>query len=163
MTATTANALTLNLPEGLPYIDFEREFDAPVAELFRAHADPDLVSQWLGPRGLEMTVHEYDFVTGGRYRYTHTDDDGTPYRFRGSYHTVRENELVIQTFEFEGAPDVVSIETLTFVDLGNGRSKLVGHSVYPDVETRDAMAESGMETGMTEGYERLEELLTTSA
>ena len=82
------------------------------------------------------------------------------YEFSGVYHTVRENEFAVQTCEFGGYPDVVSIEFLTFEDLGDGRSRVRGHSVYPTREARDGMAQSGMEGGMTEGYERLDELLS---
>ena len=155
-----SNALTLTVPGDLPYIDYEREFEFPVAEVFRAHKDPELVAQWLGPRRLKMQIDHYDFRTGGSYRYTHLDPDGTAYGFNGVFHTVRENEFAIQTFEFDGYPDVVSIEYLTFEDLGNGRSRVRGHSVYPTQEARDGMAQSGMEGGMTEGYERLDELLS---
>jgi len=155
-----SNALTLTVPGDLPYIDYEREFEFPLAEVFRAHKDPELVAQWLGPRRLKMEIDHYDFRTGGSYRYTHLDPDGTAYGFNGVFHTVRENEFAIQTFEFDGYPDVVSIEYLTFEDLGNGRSRIRGHSVYPTQEARDGMAQSGMEGGMTEGYERLDELLS---
>ena len=155
-----SNALTLTVPGDLPYIDYEREFEFPVAEVFRAHKDPELVAQWLGPRRLKMEIDHYDFRTGGSYGYTHLDPDGTAYGFNGVFHTIRENEFVIQTFEFDGYPDVVSIEYLTFEDLGNGRSRVRGHSVYPTQEARDGMAQSGMEGGMTEGYERLDELLS---
>ncbi|MDF9752210.1 SRPBCC family protein [Arthrobacter sp. ES3-54] len=155
-----SNALTLTVAEGLPFIDYEREFEFPVSEVFRAHKDPELIAQWLGPRRLTMTIDHYDFRTGGSYRYTHLDPDGTSYGFNGVFHTVRENDFAIQTFEFDGYPDVVSIEYLTFEDLGNGRSRIRGHSVYPTQEARDGMAQSGMEGGMTEGYERLDELLS---
>lgn len=154
-----SNALKLTVEDNVPFIDFEREFDFPVAEVFRAHRDPELIKQWLGPRGLKMDIDHYDFRTGGSYKYIHTGPDGVAYTFNGVFHTVRENEFAIQTFEFEGYPDVVSIESMTFEDLGNGRCKLIGHSVYPSQEARDGMAESGMEGGMTEGYERLDELL----
>ncbi|MDR7084430.1 uncharacterized protein YndB with AHSA1/START domain [Arthrobacter ginsengisoli] len=153
------NALTVNVPEGLPFIEFEREFDFPVADVFRAHKEPELVAQWLGPRGLRMEIDHYDFRTGGSYRYTHIAPDGTEYRFSGIFHTVRENDFAIQTFEFDAYPDVVSIEFLTFQDLGGGRTRLTAHSVYPSMEARDGMAQSGMESGLSEGYERLEELL----
>nr|KEP23967.1 polyketide cyclase [Georgenia sp. SUBG003] len=153
------NDLHISAPEGLPFVDTEREFDFPVEDVFRAHADPDLVARWLGPRGLKMEMDHYDFRTGGTYRYVHTGPDGVPYEFSGVFHTVRENEFAIQTFEFGGYPDVVSIEFLTFMDLGGGRSKVSGHSVYPSMEARDGMVSSGMEQGMSEGYERLEELL----
>ncbi|HET7414803.1 MAG TPA: SRPBCC family protein [Arthrobacter sp.] len=156
-----SNALKLSVEDNVPFIDFEREFDYPVADVFRAHKDPKLIKQWLGPRGMKMEIDHYDFRTGGSYKYIHTGPEGVPYTFNGVFHTVRENEFAIQTFEFEGYPDVVSIEFMTFEDLGNGRCKLTGHSVYPSQEARDGMAQSGMEGGMTEGYERLEELLAS--
>ncbi|MDD1475587.1 SRPBCC family protein [Arthrobacter sp. AL08] len=153
------NALTLTVPDGLPFIDFGRDFDFPVSEVFRAHQDPELVARWLGPRRVSMSIDHYDFRTGGSYRYTHTAPDGSAYGFSGVFHTVRENEFAIQTFEFDGYPDVVSIEFLSFEDLGGGRTRLSGHAVYPSLEARDGMAKSGMEGGMSEGYERLEEVL----
>ncbi|SUE14994.1 Activator of Hsp90 ATPase homolog 1-like protein [Rhodococcus gordoniae] len=153
-----SNALTLSVPEGVPFIDYEREFDFPVADVFRAHKDPDLVARWLGPRGMKIEIEQFDFRTGGSYRYRHSDERGS-YRFAGVFHTVRDNEFVVQTFEYLGFPDVVSLETLTFVDLGDGRCKLVGHSVYPSTEARDGMAQSGMETGLSEGFEQLDEAL----
>ena len=154
-----SNALKLSVPEGLPFIDFERDFDFPVADVFRAHKDPALIVQWLGPRRMSMEVDHYDFHTGGSYSYTHTGHDGVPHVFSGVFHTVRENEFAIQTFEFDGYPDVVSIEFMTFTDLGGGRTRLSAHAVYPSMEARDGMAQSGMEGGVSEGYERLEELL----
>jgi uncharacterized protein YndB with AHSA1/START domain len=153
------NALKLSVPEGLPFIDFEREFDFPVSEVFRAHKEPELVAQWLGPRRLTMDIDHYDFRTGGSYRYAHIAPDGARYGFNGLFHTVRDNDFAIQTFEFDGYPDVVSIEFLSFEDLGGGRTRLTAHAVYPSMEARDGMAQSGMETGLSEGYERLEELL----
>lgn len=158
MSNKTSNALTVSAPEGLPFIDITREFDAPVAAVYRAHEDPELVKQWLGPRGYEMRVDHYELRTGGGYRYVHIDGD-QEYAFNGVFHVVRPNEFVIQTFEFEGYPDVVSIESLRFEDLGNGRTRLTAHSTYPSVEARDGMVESGMEKGLSEGYERLDELL----
>lgn len=155
------NALKLTVPEGQPFIDTEREFDFPVEDVFRAHKDPAMITQRLGPRGLKMEMDHYDFRTGGSYSYVHTGPDGVAYKFNGVFHVVRENEFAIQTFEFEGYPDVVSLEFMTFEDLGNGRCRLRGHSVYPTQEARDGMAQSGMEGGMSEGYERLDELLTS--
>ncbi|WP_166876226.1 SRPBCC family protein [Salinibacterium sp. ZJ450] len=155
------NALTVTAPEGLPFIDFEREFDAPVSAVFRAHQDPELIKQWLGPNGYEMEIEHFDFRTGGGYRYIHRNADGE-YAFHGVFHVVRENEFAIQTFEFEGFPDVVSIEAMTFEDLGNGRTRLRGHSVYPSQEARDGMISSDMEVGMSEGYTRLDQLLAAA-
>ena len=77
------------------------------------------------------------------------------------FHTVRENEFAIQTFEFEGVPDIVSVESLRFVDLGDGRTRLEGHAVYPSLEARDGMVSSGMESGMASGYDRLDAVLST--
>ena len=156
------NALTVTAPEGVPFIEFTREFDAPVAAVFRAHKEPDLIKQWLGPNGYEMDIERYDFSTGGGYRYIHRDDKGGEYAFNGVFHVVRDNEFAIQTFEFEGFPDIVSIESLRFEDLGDGRTRLRGHSVYPTVEARDGMVASNMEAGMTEGYERLDAVVATN-
>src|SRR5919205_209823 len=105
------------------------EAAAPVAAVFRAHTDPERVRQWLGPRGYEMTIGDWQATDGGRWSYVHTDGEAD-YAFRGTFHTVRENELLVQTFEFLGVPDVVSVESVRFEDLG-GRTRLVGHSVYP--------------------------------
>jgi uncharacterized protein YndB with AHSA1/START domain len=151
------NSVTITAPEGVPFIEIEREFDAPVAAVFRAHAEPDLVRQWLGPNGYEMDIERWEFTSGGRYRYVHRDADAE-YGFNGVFHVVRENDFAIQTFEFDGYPDVVAIESLTFTDLGGDRTKLSIHSVYPTVEARDGMVASDMETGVVEGYARLEKL-----
>lgn len=153
-----SNPLEVEVPAGVPFVDWEREFDAPVEAVFRAHKEPDLIKQWLGPRGYEMDIDTYDFRTGGRYRYLHRAD-GQEYAFNGVFHVVRENELAIQTFEFEGFPDVVSIESMTFEALDDGRSRVRGHSTYPSMEARDGMVSSGMESGMSEGYDRLDEVL----
>ncbi|MEH0108282.1 SRPBCC family protein [Tersicoccus sp. MR15.9] len=164
-----SNALTVEAPEGLPFIDTTREFDAPVAAVFRAHADPALVARWMGPHGYTMDVGAWDFRSGGAWSFVHRNPAGETFGFRGTFHTVRENEFAVQTFEFEGVPDVVSIESMTFEALpaepggdepdGAGRCRLRGHAVYPSVEARDGMLASGMETGMREGYDRLEELV----
>lgn len=156
---TSTHPTTVTVPEGLPFIEIERDFDAPVQDVFRAHKDPELLKQWLGPRGLEMEIDVYEFTTGGRYRYIHRSDKGDEYTFNGVFHVVRENELAIQTFEFEQLPDVVSIESLHFEDLRNGRTRLHIHSSYPSVESRDGMAAGNMEKGVSEGYERLDEVL----
>jgi uncharacterized protein YndB with AHSA1/START domain len=158
---TTTNPVTITAPEGLPFIDIEREFDAPVAAVFNAHRDPELVKQWLGPMGYEMTIDRWDFVPQGGYRYVHTNPQGESFGFSGTFHTVRENEFAIQTFEFDGWPDVVSLESITFDDLGGGRSRVRIHSVYPSVETRDGMIQSNMELGVREGYERLDALVAS--
>lgn len=155
----TTNSLTLTAPEGLPFIDFVRELDAPVEAVFAAHRDPDLVRQWLGPGGYDMDIESYHFRTGEHYRYLHRTPEGGEYAFHGVFHVVRENEFAIQTFEFEGFPDVVSVEALTFERLDGDRTRLTGHATYPSLEARDGMVSSGMENGMSQGYARLDTLL----
>jgi uncharacterized protein YndB with AHSA1/START domain len=153
------NAVSINAPEGLPFIEIVREFDAPVEAVFGAHRDPELVRQWLGPNGYEMDIERWDFTTQGGYRYVHRNPEGEEYAFNGTFHTVRENEFAVQTFEFEGMRDIVAVESMTFEDLGDGRTRLRGWSTYPSVEARDGMVASGMETGLREGYERLDALV----
>jgi uncharacterized protein YndB with AHSA1/START domain len=142
----------------LPQVRVVREFDATREKVFRAHVDPDLVRQWLGPRDLEMTTHTYDCRTGGSYRYTHSRA-GEEFHFYGSFHEVRENELIVQTFTWEGMPDSVTLDRVVFEDLGHGRTRLTATSMVESIEARDAFVASGMESGMREGYERLDELL----
>jgi uncharacterized protein YndB with AHSA1/START domain len=152
------HALNINAPVDTLAMEFTREFDAPVEAVFRAHAQPELVKQWLGPHGLQMQIDHWDFRTGGGYRYVHEDENGQ-YRFNGVFHTVRDNEFIIQTFEFEGAPDMVNLEFIWFEDLGDGRTQLKGRSICPNTAARDALLASGMEDGMREGYERLDTVL----
>jgi uncharacterized protein YndB with AHSA1/START domain len=142
----------------LPTIQIIREFEAPSERVFRAYTDPDLVVQWLGPRRLTMSIDQYDARSGGSYRYVHCDDDGTEYAFHGVFHEVRPLERIVQTFTYEGFPDGVSLETAVFEDLG-GRTRVTGTSLMESFEARDSMLKSGMEGGVREGYERLDELL----
>jgi uncharacterized protein YndB with AHSA1/START domain len=143
---------------GTPYIDFTREFDAPRDLLFRAHTDPELLVQWLGPRRLTMVIDRYDVRDGGTWRYIHRDQDGTEYGFHGVFHGTPSPDGMVQTFEYEGAPGHVSLDSVTFEER-NGRTVLRGHSVFQSVQARDAMVQSGMEGGLSEAYERLDELI----
>ena len=152
------NATTVDARPGLPFIDVVREFEATPARVFRAATDPDLVARWLGPRELEMRIIEYDARTGGAYRYVHRDASGNEYGFRGVFHTATPDELIIQTFEYAGAPDIVSVDTSTYEDLG-GRTRLRTHTVFPSVEARDTALASGMERGILESMDRLEEVV----
>ena len=152
------NALTVTAPEGLPFIDISREFDAPVEAVFRAHSDPDLFRRWIGAGRPDLDLPVFDCRTGGAYRFVQVSEHGK-FGFHGCYHLVRENERIIWTFEYEGTPDTVSVETLDFVDLGNGRTRCDVHSVYPTLEARDGMISSGMSGGMEAGYAVLDSLL----
>lgn len=146
----------------LPTIVITREFDAPPERVFRAYTEPELVARWLGPRRLTMRIDKYDARTDGSYRYVHVDEDGTEYGFRGVFHEVRPSERIVQTFTYEGYPDGVSLETATFEDL-DGRTRVTTTSVVDSVEGRDAIIASGMESGLRESYDRLEELLSERA
>jgi uncharacterized protein YndB with AHSA1/START domain len=157
MTARTHETEIVSDPD-VPLVRITREFDAPPDKVFRAHTDPDLVVQWLGPRDLTMKVDHYDCRTGGSYRYVHVRGD-EEYGFHGSFHEVRPSELIVQTFTFEGEPDGVALEKMTFEDLGDGRTRLVATSLVDSFADRDAFVASGMESGVREGYERLDELL----
>jgi uncharacterized protein YndB with AHSA1/START domain len=142
----------------VPLVRITREFDAPRAKVFRAHTDPELVVRWLGPRRHEMVVDHFDCRTGGSYRYRHLSE-GHEFAFRGCFHEVRPAELIVQTFTFEGMPDGVALEKLAFTDLGSGRTLLTATSLVDSFEERDAVLTSGMQEGLRESYERLDEML----
>ena len=143
---------------GLPFIDMTREFAAPRELIYRAHTDPELLAQWIGPRRLTTTVVRYDVRDGGTWRFVQRDQDGSEYGFHGVFHGNPSPEGIVQTFEFDGAPGHVSLDALAF-DEQDGRTTLRVHSVFQSVEARDAMVSAGMETGVQEGYERLDELV----
>jgi uncharacterized protein YndB with AHSA1/START domain len=143
---------------GVPFIDVSREFDAPRDLLFRAFTDPDLLVQWLGPRKYEMIIDTYDVRAGGTWRYVHRDTDGTEYGFHGVFHGDPSPDGMVQTFEFEGAPGHVSLDKLVLEER-DGRTVVHTHSVYQSIEARDAMVAAGMEEGMDDGFDRLDELL----
>jgi uncharacterized protein YndB with AHSA1/START domain len=161
-TMTSRNDTQIAADPAVPTIVITREFDAPPDRVFRAYTDPELVVQWLGPRRLTMKIEEYDARTHGAYRYLHVDTDGTAYGFHGTFHEVRPGERIVQTFTWDGAPDGVSLDTAVFEDLG-GRTRVTTTSVVDSFETRDGILASGMEGGLTEGYQRLDELLAGQA
>jgi uncharacterized protein YndB with AHSA1/START domain len=126
--------------------------------VFRAHTDPELFARWNGPRSLSTRIEHHDCRTGGSYRYV-MHREGEEFGFRGCFHEVRPSELIVQTFTYEGMPDGVALERLEFEDLGNGRTRLTATSLVDSFEARDAFVASGMEVGVREGYQRLDELL----
>jgi uncharacterized protein YndB with AHSA1/START domain len=156
--ATPTHETEITVDPEVPLVRITREFDAPPAKVFRAHTDPHLIVQWLGPRRHEMRIDHFDCRTGGSYRYVHASD-GNEYGFHGCFHEVRPSELIVQTFTFEGQPDGVALEKLVLEDLGGGRTRLVATSLVDSFADRDAFVASGMEGGVREGYERLDELL----
>ena len=148
----------IQAPEGVPFIDVSREFDAPRDLVFRAFTDPDLLVQWLGPAKYEMVVDTYDVRAGGSWRFINRDADGNEFGFHGVFHGEPSPDGFVQTFEFEGAPGHVSLDKLVLVEV-DGRTTAHTHSVFQSVEARDAMVEGGMAEGMNEGYDRLDALL----
>jgi len=157
MTTSTHETQIIADPD-VPLVRIIREFDAPPEKVFRAHTDPELVVQWNGPNGMEARIDHFDCRTGGSWRYVHTQD-GEEYAFHGCFHEVRPNEVIVQTFTYEGMPDGVALERLVLTDLGNGRTRLTATSLVDSFEGRDAFLASGMEVGVREGYERLDALL----
>jgi uncharacterized protein YndB with AHSA1/START domain len=158
MTTTSTRDAEIIIDPDVPLVRIIREFDAPVAAVFRAHVDPDLFAQWNGPDDLETRFERFDCRTGGGYRYEMVRGDEA-YGFYGSFHEVRTDELIVQTFCFEGVPDGVALEKLAFEDLGDGRTRLTATSLVDDFAGRDAFVASGMETGVQEGYRKLDDLL----
>ena len=138
-----------------------REFDAPRELVFEAFTDPKYLVDWMGPRNLTMKIDHYHAKSGGSYRYVHTDADGNSYAFNGVIHEIAAPERAIQTFEFEGLPEKghVSLDTALFDVLPGNRTRLTIQSVFRSVADRDGMVMSGMEGGLSEGFERLDEIL----
>jgi uncharacterized protein YndB with AHSA1/START domain len=156
-----ANQTKVTATPGGREVIIEREFDAPREKVWEAWTNPDLLKQWLGPRKYEMTIEKYDFKPGGSYRYIHKGEDGE-FAFHGVFHGIYGQEKMVQTFEFEGLPEPghVSLDTLTLEEK-DGKTKAMTISVFQTPEDRDGMIQSGMEKGVTEGYERLDDLLAT--
>jgi uncharacterized protein YndB with AHSA1/START domain len=163
-TTTTADGTTtIEAVQDMPSIRMSRDFAATPAQLVRAHTDPELFVQWVGPSGTSMTIDYWDARTGGSWRYIDGPGaDGEEYAFHGSFHDVREDRLV-QTFTYEGFPDSVALETMWFEDLGEGRTRLHVHSLFDSYESRDGMLSSGMDVGVNDGYAKLDKLLADGA
>ena len=155
-----ANKTVITAEPGKQELFITREFDAPRELLFRAHTEAELYEKWVGPDDLAMTVEKMDAFDGGSYRFLH-ERDGHVYAFHGVYHEVLSPERIIGTFEFDGLPEKghVIMGTTKFEDLGGGRSRLVHQSVFQSVADRDGMIASGMERGVTQGYDKLDTLL----
>jgi uncharacterized protein YndB with AHSA1/START domain len=139
-------------------IHIERIFDAPRDRVFAAFTDPELIPEWWGPYGTSTFVDRMDVRPGGDWRYVARNADGSETAFRGTYREVSPPERIVQTFEWEGMPGHISIDTATFEDLGD-RTRVVCSSLFHTTEERDGMLASGMERGLNETYARLDELL----
>lgn len=148
---------TIEADPALPIIHLSRIFDATPAQLLAAHTDPELFVRWVGPDGMDTEIIDWDARTGGRWRYV-ARRDGESFGFYGSFHEIRD-DLIVQTFTFEGWPDGVSLETMRFEDLGDGRTMLRAQSLVDSFEGRDQWLASGMEVGVDQGYAKLDGLV----
>jgi uncharacterized protein YndB with AHSA1/START domain len=155
---TTITEALIEADPKLPMIRITRDFAATPEQLFRAHTDPKLFAQWIGPSSLGTRIDYWDARSGGSWRFVSTRD-GEEYGFHGCFHEVSKDRLV-QTFTYEGYPDGVALETLRFEDLGDGRTRLHVTSLTDSFEGRDAWLASGMEVGVNEGYAKLDGMLS---
>lgn len=165
MSSNTANKneTKIIVEPGKQDLTIIREFDAPRELVFRAYTEPELYVRWLGPRGYEIELEKFEPWSGGSWRYLNRDEQGNVYAFHGVNHEVTAPERIVGTFEFEGMPERghVILETAVFEALPGGRTRMTGQSVFRSVADRDGMVQSGMERGVIDSYERLDELLPT--
>lgn len=156
---TTTHEVTITADPDLPTVEIVREFDATPAQVFRAHVDPELFVQWVGPADLVNEIDHWDARTGGSWRYVSRRGE-EEYAFRGCFHEVRPDQRIVQTFTYEGFPDGVALEFLDLEPLPGGRCRLRALSVVDTIEGRDAFVASGMESGIVAGYRKLDSLLS---
>jgi len=142
----------------VPLIRITRDFAATPEQLFRAHMDPELYARWVGPDDVSTHIDHWDARSGGSFAFSNLRN-GEAYSFHGSFHEVSPTRIV-QTFTFDAWPESVSLETLTLTDLGDGRTRLVATSLVDSFEGRDQWLASGMETGINDGYNKLDLLLS---
>jgi uncharacterized protein YndB with AHSA1/START domain len=159
--AKITNETKIDADPKVPAIRITREFDATPDRVFNAWVDPKLVVQWLGPNDSTMQIETWDARTGGSWRYADVSDKDAPQWFYGSFHELRPNERVVQTFTWEGVPDGVALETITFEALEGGRTRVSSLSLVDSFEGRDMILSSGMDVGVLEGYQRLDALLAS--
>lgn len=153
----SSHTLTVTTPWDREIV-MTRVFDAPRELVFEALSKPEHMKEWWGPRGFTMPVCEMDFRPGGAYRFVQNGPDGAEYAFRGEFREIVPPERISWTFEFEGMPGQVSVDTMTLTE-EDGKTTITSTSVFDSVEQRDGMLQSGMETGAAESYDRLAELL----
>ena len=157
MPTTNGSTLTVSLPSDREIL-MTREFDAPRELVFEVLNRAEHVQHWYGPRGYSLTGCDVDFRPGGKWRMVHRNEQGNEFAFRGEIREVVPPERVVRTFEWEGLPGHISVETLCLEDLG-GRTRVTVTSAFDSVEDRDGMLQSGMERGASESYDRLAEYL----
>jgi uncharacterized protein YndB with AHSA1/START domain len=142
-------------------IRIERIFNAPRERVFRAMTEPELVAQWWG-RGNKLVIERFEPKRGGHWRFVEHSEHG-PQGFEGRFREVSPPERVVQTFEWDGMPGHVVVETIVLEDLGDGRTKIVNVSLFHTTEERDGMLSSGMDQGVHESYAALDRVLQNMA
>ncbi len=156
---TQFNETVVTLPSDTE-VQVERIFDAPRDLVWDCYTDETLVADWLGPRRLKMRIEKWDFRVGGEWHYFHIDEGGNEYEFFGEFREIEQPTKIVQTFNFVMEPQPpASIDSVEFIELGDGRTKLVGSTTFESKEQRDGMVQSGMEKGMSESFEQLDEIL----
>jgi uncharacterized protein YndB with AHSA1/START domain len=140
-------------------IIIERTFDAPRALVWKVWTDPSLIPKWWGPGYLATAVEKMDVKPGGAWRFIQRGTDGSEYAFNGVYREIVPPAKIVSTFEFEGMPGHLLLETITFEER-NGKTKLTNTVSFQIIEDLDEMVNSGMEAGAFEGLDRLCELLS---
>jgi uncharacterized protein YndB with AHSA1/START domain len=158
--STMTHETQIIVDEEVPLVRMIREFDATPDKVYRAHVDPEIFAQWIGPEKRGATVDRWDARSGGSYRYV-IASDGFEAGFNGVFHELRENELIVQTFSWEGMPDGVALEKLHFEAIDGGRTRLTATSLVDSFADRDAFVASGMEEGAKEGYKKLDGILAS--
>ncbi|MEP7285198.1 MAG: SRPBCC family protein [Chloroflexota bacterium] len=158
---TKTNKTNFIAEPGKQEVVMTRIFDAPRDLVFKVYTQPEHIPQWWGPKYLTTIVEKMDVKAGGLWRFVQRDPEENEFAFHGVYHGIESPERIISTFEFEGTPGHVVLETASFEALPDGRTNVIVSSVFQSVTDRDAMTGEGMERGATEGWERLAELLTT--
>ena len=161
MTTSTTPETRIEADPTVPVIRIVREFDAPPERVFRAFTDPDVFVRWLGPTTTSVRLDRWEAVTGGSYRYTMLRDGVELATFWGSFHEVRSPDRLVQTQSMEGMGDGAVLNTLTFEELPDGRTRLTDQTLADSFEMRDMILASGMDEGVIAGYKKLDELLAT--
>ena len=157
-TTTDYSHAAIEADTHVPLIRITRDFAATPEQLYRAHTDPELYARWCGPNDVSTVIDHWDCRSGGSWAFSNTRG-AESYSFHGCFHEISPMRLV-QTFTFDGWPDGVSLETLTFTDLGDGRTRLTATSLVDSFEGRDQWLASGMDVGINDGYAKLDTLLT---
>lgn len=157
-TIVTSDRTRITAERGKQEVIITRTFDAPRNLVFKTYTDRNLIPQWWGPKRFITTIDKMDVRPGGVWRFVQRDAAGGEYAFHGVYHEVLAPERLVATFEFEGTPGHVSLETATFEE-HDGKTRLTGKSVFQSVEDRDEMLKEGMEEGVIETMDRFAELL----